>query len=240
MEPNVTTPQFPPTRWSVVLSAAGGGEPARVALEELCRLYWLPLYAYARQRGFSPEDAEDETQQFLANAVSDGLLSSALPEKGRLRTYLLAAFQHDLLDAVRRASRQKRGGLIQFVPLDSELAERRAGAVQGGDPSAAFDRAFAVACLEQAGRLLSDEYTARGRQVLFDVLQPFLDPGNEPPHAAAAAAAGLAPNALRQAVFRLRQRYRVLLRQVVADTLSDPSDALIDEELSALLSALTA
>ena len=50
---------FPPTRWSLVCSMRG--ERAEEALAELCRLYWLPLYAFARREGLNPENAEDVT-----------------------------------------------------------------------------------------------------------------------------------------------------------------------------------
>lgn len=107
-ENELSTPQFPATRWSVVLTASGRGTEARAALEELCRVYWFPLYAFARQRGCGPEDAEDEVQDFLTQVAARDFLAGAAPDRGRLRTYLLAAFQHDLIDAHRRTHRLKR------------------------------------------------------------------------------------------------------------------------------------
>ena len=231
-------PGFPATRWSVVEAAAGQGQTARAALDELCRIYWPPLYAFARRKGFSQEDAEDETQSFLVRVSSGDLLMDAAPDRGRLRTFLLAAFQHDLLDTARRRSRVKRGGRVQFVAIDSAAAEARAAQASGDSAEAAYDRAFALTCLERAAHLLAEEYAGRGKAELFGILRPFLDPGAEPDHAAAAAAAGCNGNALRQAVFRLRQRFGVLLRQVVADTLAQPTDEIINDEMAALRAAL--
>jgi DNA-directed RNA polymerase specialized sigma24 family protein len=232
-------PQFPATRWSVVLTAAGSGTPARAALEELCRLYWFPLYAFARQRGCSPEDAEDETQAFLARLAGGNFLASAAPERGHLRTYLLSAFQHDLIDSQRRAGRLKRGGDAAFVSLDTLQAEERlAHTLATGSPSSAYDRAWAVTCLEATAAALAAEYESRSRGALFQALRPFLDPESDGDYAAAAQATALDPNALRQAVFRLRQRFRVLMRQTIADTLENPTEALIAEELTALRAAL--
>ena len=91
-------PQFPVTRWSVVVAAAGQGRAARQALEEICRLYWFPLYAFARQYGCNIEDAEDETQAFLSQVANADSLAKASPCLGKLRNYLLAAFQHDLIE----------------------------------------------------------------------------------------------------------------------------------------------
>jgi RNA polymerase sigma-70 factor (ECF subfamily) len=232
-------PQFPPTRWTVVLAATAGGNSAEPALEEFCRLYWFPLYAFARQRGLGAEDAEDQTQDFLARLVSGELLSSVCRERGRLRTFLLAAFERDLMDAHRRENRQKRGGKFQFVSLQSLGAEDRfAGAPQLATPSATFDRAWALSCLQNAASALKAEHDSPQKAALYQALHPFLDPTMDSDHSTAAAATGLEAGALRQAIFRLRRRYRALLRQVVAQTLEMPTEAMIDEELSALRAAL--
>lgn len=234
-------PQFPATRWSIVLAASGGGQTARAALEELCRLYWFPLYAFARQWGCSPEDAEDETQTFLSRMAAEDLLAKAIPDRGKLRTYLLKIFQRDLIDAHRHAHRMKRGGGIQMVPLDKMDAEAlfRETTLQSS-PTATFDRLWALACLEASFRLLEHEYNQRGRGTLFASLRPCLDPESTSAsdYPSLAAATGLEPNALRQAIFRLRQRFRALLCQTIADTLQNPNPAMIDEELSALRAAL--
>lgn len=232
-------PQFPPTRWSVVLTASGRGTEARAALEELCRLYWFPLYAFARQQGCTPEDAEDETQNFMARVAAGELLASAAPDRGRLRTYLLSAFQRDLIDAYRRGRRLKRGGNVEFIPLESINPEERYSSTPPLDSAAAtFDRAWAITCLDSAMSILEAEYEARGRRSLFQSLRPFLDPQSDGDQASAVRSTGLDPNAVRQAIFRLRQRFRTVLRQTIADTLENPSESLIDDELTALRAAL--
>ena len=42
---------FPATRWTLVADVRSGGESARRALEELCAVYWYPVYVYARRGG---------------------------------------------------------------------------------------------------------------------------------------------------------------------------------------------
>lgn len=223
------------------MAAAGEGAPARMALEELCRQYWLPLYAFARQRGFSPEDAEDTTQSFLAEVSTGGLLAAADPRRGHLRTWLLAAFQHDLLDRRRRDTCARRGGTAEKLSIDVPEAERLLDShCLQHLPEVCFDRAWALTTLHTAASRLGAEYAARGKSALFQLLQPFLDPGSDGDQATAAAAAGMDANALRQAIFRLRQRFRTLLREVIADTLSQPDERLVDEELQALKAALSA
>ena len=50
---------FATTHWSVVLSAHAADTPtASAALNQLCRDYWYPLYAYIRRQGVRAEDAE--------------------------------------------------------------------------------------------------------------------------------------------------------------------------------------
>ncbi len=224
----------------MVLAASGEGAPARAAINELCRLYWMPLYAYARRSGCSEQDAEDATQDFLGRISGMEILRTAAPERGRLRTFLLAVFHRDLIDSTRRASRLRRGGGIPPLPLDSLQAEQWLGTQLTTMPSeTVFDRAWAMTTLDSVIQRLEEEYAARGRLSLFSALRPFLDPADGGVTMAdAAAATGLETNAVRQAVYRLRQRFRMLLRAGIADTLQSPSDLLIDEEMAALRAAL--
>jgi DNA-directed RNA polymerase specialized sigma24 family protein len=97
---------FPPTRWSLV--SAMTGEGAEAALGELCRVYWLPLYAFARREGLSAQDAEDVTQEFFRQIVTGGgeLLREAGSERGRLRTLLLRVLRRRIVDFRRHAGRE--------------------------------------------------------------------------------------------------------------------------------------
>lgn len=103
-------------------------------------------------------------------------------------------------------------------------------------PEKAYDRAWAVTLLEQVITRLRDENAAAGKASLFEQLKPFLMAGQrQNPYAQAAAELGLSEGAVRVAVHRLRRRYRELLREEIAQTLSDP--AQIEEEMQALFSA---
>ncbi len=86
---------FATTRWTVVLTAGRTDTTrARKALADLCQTYWYPLYAYARRRGHTVEDAEDLTQGFFARLLQQDFLTGLGREKGRFRAFLLASMNH--------------------------------------------------------------------------------------------------------------------------------------------------
>src|SRR5215469_12519714 len=79
---------FPATHWSLVLAAGdSAGSAAASALEQLCRGYWQPVYAFVRRSGANPEDARDLTQAFFADLLAGKSFRRADPEKGRFRSY---------------------------------------------------------------------------------------------------------------------------------------------------------
>ena len=233
---------FPATRWSVIAAVASGGDnaAARTALGELCRIYWHPLYAFARRKNLSPEDAEDATQAFLLRMLETNFVAAADPALGRLRTFLLTAFARHLSDLRRDASRLKRGGGVEFSPLDLHDAEDRyLAGPPSQDPTLQFEADWATAMLEGAIVQLESEYAADGRPELFAVLRPFLGAEGEIPHQAELATQlGMSHAALRTSLSRLRDRFRTALRAQIADTLRDPTEAAIDEELRALRAVL--
>src|SRR6266853_3589135 len=102
---------FATTHWSVVLAAGQAASPAAAtALQELCRTYWYPLYAFVRRRGHGPLDAEDLTQSFFAHLLSHDALRSVDPAKGLFRTFLLSSLVNFLNDQHDRHQALKRGG----------------------------------------------------------------------------------------------------------------------------------
>lgn len=213
---------------------------ADLALEELCRTYWYPLYAYVRRQGHSKEDAEDLTQAFFARFLEKNYLEGLRSEKGKFRAFLLASLKHFLANEWDRAHRQKRGGGVTPLSLDWQSADTRYQ-IEPADhlsPDKLYDRAWAVTLLERVITRLRDESAADGKSRLFTQLKPFLMVGKSAiPYAEAAAALGLTEGAVRVTVHRLRRRYRELLRLEIGQTLSDP--AHIEAELRALFTAFT-
>ena len=228
---------FATTRWTMVRAA---GASAADALETLCSAYWFPLYAYVRRYGFSKEDAEDLTQSFFAKLLERQDFAGLKQENGRFRAFLLAALKNFLANERDRAGRQKRGGNIIHFSLDWQGAETQFQIADSSQipPDAAYDREWAVALLERVISKLRGESMADGKVERFEHLKSFLTLGKgEIPYASAAAALAMEEGAVRVAVHRLRKRYREVLRNEVADTLSDPG--MVEEELAVLLGAFS-
>jgi RNA polymerase sigma factor (sigma-70 family) len=230
---------FATTHWTVVLTAGRNNDPqARAALEELCRTYWFPIYAYIRRRGRTREDAEDLAQEFFRRLIEKNDFAKVDSEKGRFRAFLLAMLKHFLANEWDKSQRQKRGGGVPHISLDWQSADTQFQLSGGSDPSPdrAFDREWAVALLGKVIERLGSEYAAEGKGPRFESLKPFLATGQSPPTCAEAARElGIEETALRVAVHRLRKRYRQLLRAEIAGTLANAEQ--VEEELRALFGA---
>ena len=237
------TPGFPATRWTVVMQVyqEGNLQSREDALGMLCREYWLPLYAFSRRSGHSSHDAEDLTQGFFGYLLERDLFSAADPDLGRLRTFLLTAFQRYMGDVRERGLALKRGGGQIHVPLDVDAAERQfAEPAERLTPVELYDQHWALSVLEGTLDELSAFEAASGRASQFQVLEPFLNPASESmaDYPAAASILGIQEAAARKAVSRLRLRFREILRSRIAATLHSPTPDQLDEELSALKAAL--
>lgn len=234
------SPVFATTRWSVVLAAGQSGSEAQAAaLENLCRVYWYPLYAYIRRRGHSPEDAQDLTQEFFLRLVEKQWLSRVTQEGSRFRSYMLTMVKGFLANAYDRANALKRGGGQVIVPLDAHEAEERFAHEPATleTPEHVFERRWALAVLDEALKRLREAAEAAGRLTHFERLHPFLS--REPEageYERLGAELGMTTGALGVAVHRLRHRYREVLRETIADTLADPGQ--IDAEMRHVFIAL--
>jgi RNA polymerase sigma-70 factor (ECF subfamily) len=233
--------QFATTHWSLVAAAKpdeASQSRAREALEELCRTYWYPLYAFVRSRGHSAADAQDLTQAFFARIIEMGGFASADRERGRFRSYLLGAMKHFLANEWHRARTQKRGGRVQLIEWDALDPETRyAGAPkQQDDPEHVFDREWALETIGAALQVLRDEMVQAGKREQFDALKGGLTGEDDAPRAEIAARLGMSEGAVKVAVHRLRQRFRKLVRAAIAETVSNEAD--LDDEMRYLVTVL--
>jgi RNA polymerase sigma factor (sigma-70 family) len=236
--------RFRTTRWSAILVAAesqlAGSE---AALAELCQVYWYPLYAFARRRGYAAHDAQDLTQGFFLHLLGRRALRHAHPLKGKFRSFLLASFQHFLSDEADRARSLKRGGNREFVFLDAEDSEGRYQ-LESTDHLTAekiFVARWAITLLTRAVERLREECTARGEASRFEALRPFVgvDGSNVlPSYEEVAESLGVSVGAAKTMIHRFRKHYSAILRQEIGRTVTNPAD--IEDEIHALCEALVA
>jgi len=220
---------FPTTRWSLILKVAGGDEEDREdALAEICGLYWPPIYAYIRNQGRAPHDAEDLTQEFFARFLDQDHFARPESERGRLRSYLLSSVRHFLANEHRKETRQKRGGSVQHLSIDAAEGETRYHFLIDSEnlsPDQIFDRQWAACLLESVLRKLDRQYRESGQAELFTRLNPYIRSDIAPPaQSEVAVELGMSNGALRVAIHRLRQRYRKLLLEELLATVESEGD----------------
>lgn len=221
---------FPQTRWSLVLEAQNDDPEA---LAGLCGSYWYPLYAYARRKGKSVEDAEDLTQGFFHKLVSKDFFKTADQTCGRLRSFLLSSFKNYCAAEFRNRSRIKRGGKVAIVAIDALDAEARL-AFERSDlrtPEDEFDRCWAQAILDGARAKLRADYEAAGKVDEFDAFEDQLEDGSsDRSYREIGAELGIEESKVRYIAFKLRQRFGKLVKEAVAETVVSPEDAAVEFE----------
>lgn len=229
---------FATTHWSVVLRAGREDASAKTeALNRLCQVYWHPLYVYARRQGKSPHDAQDLVQGFFAHFLQRQGFDRADPHRGRFRSFLLASFNHYVAHEWEKARARKRGGGAEIVPLAFDTAEAHYVPADAESPDKAFDRQWALALLDLVLGRLRAEHVESGKEHVFLVLRETLLGGrSEIPYRDLATRLGMSEGAVKVAAHRLRQRYRLLLRQEIANTVENSDQ--VEEELRHLFAAL--
>jgi len=231
---------FTTTHWSMVIAAGDSSPAALPALQKLCAAYWYPLYAYVRRQGHGVEDAEDLTQEFFARMLERRYFRLADRNRGRFRTFLLTSLKHFLINEWAKANREKRGGGQKLLSIDDSKMETRfrAEPVAQQPPDKVYERQWALVLLERVLNQLQSELVGEGRGEWFEELKPFLTGIEEASSCAEASRRmGITEGTLRVRVYRLRQRYRELLKKEVSQTVED--SALVEEEIRHLISALS-
>lgn len=233
------SPQFQTTRWSVVIAAgAPRDEEGRSALERLCGDYWFPVYAFIRRRIADPHEAADLAQAFFAKLLEKNYLADAREDRGRFRTFLLTAVQRFMANEWAKSRAQKRGGGRPPLSLDLAASETRFAdeLAETSTPEREFDRRWALQLLELVDRRLRDEFARAGKSNWFEQLKPLTVNSDETTYEEAARALGTTVGAARTAVYRMRQRFRELIRAEISETVADDAD--VDDEVRRLFDAL--
>lgn len=228
---------FSTTSWDLVGQAQKADIMERdKAIRELFRRYAYPLYSFLRRTGQSREDAEDIVQMLFAKLVAGNLLANVSPDKGRFRTFLLVAVKNIASTIADAKSRQKRGA-GKVVAWDSLSAEERylSEPKSNEDPARIYARNWALETLHFALDAL--KYESRMAEEAWDLLKPFLDGQATTSYLSVAQQLGTSEGAVKMQVSRLRERFRNVLRGIVALSVSDPT--AIEDELRALKESLT-
>jgi RNA polymerase sigma factor (sigma-70 family) len=239
---------FATTRWSLILTSAdlgGDDQRARQALSELCRLYWRPIFSFICRRGHSAQDAQDLTQDFFVMMLESNWLRHADPTRGRFRSLLFKSLVNFLNDAAEKRHARKRGGDVQFISWDEWMAEApsqltvAAQALESWPAERLFDLRWAATVVEQALRRLREECESQGRLRAFETLRPCLGAERDDvSYSTLSQTLGVPEANVKQLIHRLRQRYRSLLREEVAETVADPAE--VDDEIRHLCGVLGA
>ncbi len=236
-----SNPQFATTQWTLVWRAAEeDSQHGRPALEEVIRRYWQPLYSFARRRGFSSEDAEDATQEFLSGVLNGRLLENADPAKGKFRTFLLFAWKRFLIDEFRKKNAQVRGGQAVTLSLDVGSGEKKWQELKSKapDPERVFMLSWANSILDEVRERLRLTYAANNKAEVFEALAPKLTQSMDAAaYAALSRQLGLSSSAIKVALHRLRGRFGAAVREVVSETVDDPRE--VDIEISELIEILS-
>jgi RNA polymerase sigma-70 factor (ECF subfamily) len=243
------SPEFDPTRWTLVLRARGPSSDAQAALSELCETYYPPVLRFLGREGRDEDAARELAQGFFARVLSQGGFDEADPERGRFRSYLLGALKHFLADQRKHEQRQKRGHGVLTESLDAPAGDEDSGGREVADvsvssPDQSFDREWALTVMGRALSLLEKEFSVTGKGEQFQVLKPWLvgevegqGAGPALSQAEAARRLGLSEGAVKVLVHRLRKRFRDAVRLEISHTLRERS--LVDEELRHLIDALS-
>jgi len=238
--PKARTAGFNTTHWSLVRAAAATPtQNSREALTTLCQTYWRPVYAFIRRKGHDRDRSLDLTQGFFAVLIGKNYLAAADRERGKFRSFLLTAVKHFLAHEWEREHAQKRGGFHTLVSIDLVEAESwyAPATVTDDTPEKLFERQWGLALLARVLGKLREEFASEGKMERFETLAVFLDCDSDAArYNELAEPMGLSPGALRMLVMRMRRRYRTLLRDEIARTVTDPEG--IDSELRFLLAAL--
>lgn len=240
LSPGSSTPtgaaRFETTHWSIVLKAGQGAEEALV---KLCRVYWVPLYAYTRRRGHSVHEAQDLTQGFFAHVLENRGLANVAPYKGRFRSFLLVSLKHYLDNHWHKQRTLKRGGGQVFISWE-ELQPRERETMEPSDqlsPEKLFDREWALTLLDRVVKQLEKECVAARKGDLFLKLRDYLTGDcSGRPYGEIAAELNMSEGAVKVAVHRLRRRFGELVREQIERTVANPAE--VDDEIRELFAAL--
>jgi DNA-directed RNA polymerase specialized sigma24 family protein len=218
--------------WSLVLRAGkADSAAAEDALRQLCAAYQAPILAWLRRRGWEKPDAEDLAQNFIVFLLERNRLGNVERGATRFRSFLLECLTRFSRNEWRKATAAKRGGGAQPVLLEDVEPGVEA------DLAKVLDREFALAAHRRAMTTLEQKFAADGRVERWRLLRRFIfgaDAGSS--YEEVGATLNLKANAVKKAVFDLRDDYYDAFRAEITQTAASRED--MDEEMRYLIGLL--
>jgi RNA polymerase sigma factor (sigma-70 family) len=216
---------FPTTRWSRIEAAKRDPRAREKLIGELFRVYWQPVYIFARRKGLDAEAARDAVQGLFLRLFERRFVETLEASRGRLRSYLRTAMSHYLADERERQAAQKRGGALSFQALDTAWADRALADTRELTPEQAYERAWAQLVMERAFERLRREYMSGERAGPFGAIVDSFRWDETASQAEIAARHELTVSQLKSLLFRARHRLRQLIANEIGDTVQSPDDA---------------
>lgn len=202
--------QFPSTQLSLLEAVSAGDALPNEALERVSALYWKPVYRFIRVKfRKNNEDAKDLTQGFFATALQRNFFARFDPAQASFRTYLRMAVERFAATEYAAANRQKRGGGVEFEPVDEQ-------AVAAESPEEIFEREWQRQLFALALDDLRSHCDACGKQLQFEIFAAYdLAGGDRPSYAGLAARHGIAETSVTNYLAWARR----MLREFVTERL---------------------
>jgi len=172
--------RFPTTQLSLLKAATSG--LSNEALNRVIALYWKPVYRFIRIKfRKNNEDAKDLTQSFFTTALQRDFFARFDPSKAAFRTYLRMAVERFAANQHAAEHRQKRGGDVEFVPVDDQ-------AITGESAEQIYEREWQRQLFALAIDDLRGHCERSGKQIQLQIFDAYdLAEGDRPSYAELAA-----------------------------------------------------
>jgi len=220
---------FPDTQWTTLLKPLAKRSATEIeTLDRLFRIYRPAIVGFIRPRVRDPQLAEDLAHDYIHRLLKSDDLLRMDRSKGRFRSFLIVSIKHFLANHYEASATLKRGGGVVHVPVEEHVDEI------SEDPKDhdIFMQEWVNAINSEVMERLRGEWAAVGKSHELEDYEPFIweKKGTES-RADLARKHGLTANAVNVRVSRLRDRFKALLREVVAQTVREGE---VDEEIRML------
>jgi len=223
--PSVAPGSLRNTSWSLIVRAREGNADA---LSRLWTRYRPVILRFALKRGLSETDAQDLTQDVLADLTAKDSLRKLAPCDGSFRAFLWRVVDHKFSDGKRKEGAEKRGKGRRPVAL-----HKVEGFLSSSSRREIFDREWAERVTRATFEALAEE--CRDEEARYPQALHWYTV-DEVPYAEVARRLGTTEANLKNIIRRARLLFVEAFRRVVMETCS--SQPGFEEEARQLLSLI--